>query len=165
MAGGSTAPTEITDGTSHINPTYDSDEDGQVEAADDADKLDGQDATYYETPTSTQPASQTGGYVPLGGVTTDENNSVSANIDVYAVADGAETWIDTCCPDHSVEIRDQDNNLLGSTGYSDTRTRTYNWSEQYIETLEITLPSSQYSGYTVELRPHIISVGTHSHNI
>jgi hypothetical protein len=47
MAGGSTAPTEITDGTSHINPTYDSDEDGVVEQARDADKLGGATSSQY----------------------------------------------------------------------------------------------------------------------
>lgn len=41
MAGGSPAPTDTTDTTSHINTEYDSDEDGQVEKADDAATLGG----------------------------------------------------------------------------------------------------------------------------
>jgi hypothetical protein len=82
MAGGSTAPTEITDGTSHINPTYDSDEDGQVEAADDADNLGGSPPSNYTTPSSTQNASTGGGYTTIhSGVTGSSDLNVDTTAD------------------------------------------------------------------------------------
>lgn len=49
MAGGSPAPYQQEDSVSHTNPTYDANEDGTVDAADDADTVDGEHAADVVT--------------------------------------------------------------------------------------------------------------------
>ena len=178
MAGGSTAPTEITDGTSHINPTYDSDEDGVIEQARDADNLGGNPPSNYETPTSTQSVGTQAGWLDTGGhQDAGIGETITQTNDVFSTIDAVRVWvsgIDDMTTEFEADILDEDGNVKHNTTtvtesetISNSYTITISVPEQFAARVQYktTVTDSNAANNDLAFRSHFVSLPIHSHNI